>query len=116
MSIAINRIDSIETVGEYTLRESPYLDSSLGSLKEVAFSGPISFINKSGKLFSYINNENELIVSSSEGQISTVCRNTVCALSVSEEFATVLYPDCTIETFRISVEDMKVRSLVRMNS
>lgn len=115
MSFTINRIDSIETVGEYTLQESPYLDSSLGSLKEMAFDGSISFINKSGKLFSYINNANELVISSSEGRISTVCRNTVCGLSMSEEFATVLYPDCTIETFRISVDDMKVRSVVRID-
>ena len=113
MPVAINRIDSIETVGEYKLRESPYLDSSLGSLKEMAFSGPISFINKSGMLLSFINNGNELVISSSKGRISTVCRNTVCALSMSEEYATVLYPDCTIETFRISVADMKVPSLLR---
>lgn len=33
MPIAINRIDSIDTVGEYTLRESPCLDLSLGSLE-----------------------------------------------------------------------------------
>ena len=116
MPIAINRIDSIDIVGEYKLRESPCLDLSLGSLKEIAFSGPISFINRSGSLFSFIRNENELVISSSKGQISTVCRNAVCALSMSKEYATVLYPDCTIETFRISVADMKVASLFYANA
>ena len=104
----MDTIDSTTISREYSLGSGCISDVEINSMKEVDLDKSVRLIHNIGGLLVFVKDDIVLTVSTSMGQIWTICKDRVRSVYTSSEYIAVLYENPSLEVFHIQFEDMNV--------